>query len=161
MVTVKIVRSIQSNIAKIQVLITKIPLYIEFHFNVVILPIATFALRILIAIGLSAIFTGLTGMTLSLQMFPGGCDIRLPLYFTFSTIKEDLGIGHSSFRESTILQANVSLVSKKSFSHLLDKGTEYSIILELDLPENSKNYQVMKSAVCIWLQFSIIFFSYF
>ena len=145
MVTVKIVRCIQSKIAKIQVWITKIPLYLEFQFNLVILPIAVIALRILVTIFIAGIFTGLTGMTLSLQIIPGS-EVRLPLYFTFSTIEEELGIGHNSFRESTILQANVSLVSKKSFSHLLDKGTEYSIILELELPENSKNYQVMKSA---------------
>ena len=145
MVTVKIVRCIQSKIAKIQVWITKIPLYLEFQFNLVILPIAVIALRILVTIFIAGIFTGLTGMTLSLQIIPGS-EVRLPLYFTFSKIEEELGIGHSSFRESTILQANVSLVSKKSFSHLLGKGTEYSIILELELPENSKNYQVMKPA---------------
>ena len=142
MVTVKIVRCIQSNMAKIQVWITKIPLYIEFQFNVVILPIAIIILRTLFTIFIAGIFTGLTGMSLSFLIIPGN-EIRLPLYFTFSTIEKELAIGHSSFRESTILQANVSLVSKKSFSHLLDKGTEYSIILELELPENSKNYQVM------------------
>lgn len=141
MVVIWIVSRLRSGKALIKVWLTNIPIYLEVQFYKWILSAIIIAQRAFFVIFVVIILTTLTYYYQFGGYLVSGVDLKIPLHFTYTDTQTEKAFEQSSFRESSLLQGNFSLLSKKSLAYILNHG-EYQIELDLMLPDNEKNHNV-------------------